>query len=294
MEIGGAAKIGCRQIEPFDIPAIVECLTKGFPDRSQAYWMQALNRLAHRDLPPDCPRFGYMLVLESRCVGVLLTIFSMTDDAERPTLRCNVSSWYIEPEARSYATLLVSCAFKNRSATFVNISPAPHTLPILKAQGYRCYSSGQFFAAPILSRSCAGTRIIQIERFRGGDCLGIDSGMRQMLTEHSERGGFSLVAATERGAASPFTFVRRRTTQGGLPAVLLTYCRDRTDFVRYAGNLGRFFLRRGFLIVILDANGPIPGLRGRFFANKAPKYFRGLQEPRLGDLTATELTLFGS
>jgi hypothetical protein len=44
---------------------------------------------------------------------------------------------------------------------------------------------------------------------------------------------------------------------------------------------------------MVDANGPVAGLGGRYFAERLPKYFRGPVEPRLGDLAYTEAALFG-
>jgi hypothetical protein len=46
--------------------------------------------------------------------------------------------------------------------------------------------------------------------------------------------------------------------------------------------------------VLLDACGPAPGLVGRFFKDRAPKYFRGARPPRLNDLAYTEAVLFGA
>jgi hypothetical protein len=60
------------------------------------------------------------------------------------------------------------------------------------------------------------------------------------------------------------------------------YCRDIADFVRFAAPLGRFLAPRGGLIVMIDANDPVPGLVGKFFRDKMPKYFRGQRGPRLG------------
>jgi hypothetical protein len=50
---------------------------------------------------------------------------------------------------------------------------------------------------------------------------------------------------------------------------------------------------RGRPVIILDADGPIAGLAGRYFADTTPKYFRGPAAPRLGDLAYTEAALFG-
>jgi hypothetical protein len=71
----------------------------------------------------------------------------------------------------------------------------------------------------------------------------------------------------------------------------LLYCRSMGDFTRCAGTLGRHFLRRGFLGVIGD--GPLPGLPGKYFQGKEPKYYKGPHRPHLGDLAFTEKVIFG-
>jgi hypothetical protein len=50
---------------------------------------------------------------------------------------------------------------------------------------------------------------------------------------------------------------------------------------------------RGRPLVIVDANGPIPGLVGMCCDGKAPKYFKGPQRPSFGDLAYTEAVMFG-
>jgi hypothetical protein len=50
---------------------------------------------------------------------------------------------------------------------------------------------------------------------------------------------------------------------------------------------------RGRPFVVIDANGPIAGLTGRYFADTMPKFYRGPVRPRLGDLAYTETALFG-
>jgi hypothetical protein len=67
------------------------------------------------------------------------------------------------------------------------------------------------------------------------------------------------------------------------------------DFVRFARPIGLFLARHtGRFLVLLDANGPVQGLVGKYFAGKANRYFCGLDRPRLGDLAYTEISLFGS
>ena len=45
--------------------------------------------------------------------------------------------------------------------------------------------------------------------------------------------------------------------------------------------------------MIVDANDPIPGLVGVFRRGSKPKYFKGPQRPRLGDLAYTEYAILG-
>jgi hypothetical protein len=73
----------------------------------------------------------------------------------------------------------------------------------------------------------------------------------------------------------------------------LAYCRDTAEYVRCAGALGRHLARSGYLLTLCDANGPVPGLVGRYFPGKSPKYFKGPVGPRLNDLAFTEAVVFG-
>jgi hypothetical protein len=52
-------------------------------------------------------------------------------------------------------------------------------------------------------------------------------------------------------------------------------------------------LAQGAALLICDAEGSIPGLPGRFFAGRTPRYFKGPNPPRLNDLAFTEMVVFG-
>ena len=77
------------------------------------------------------------------------------------------------------------------------------------------------------------------------------------------------------------------------PKLAPVYCGDVAEVVRFAGPLGRHLAARGLPFMVIDANGPIEGLTGRYFDNTQPKFFRGPARPRLGDLAYTEAALFG-
>jgi len=280
------SRVRCRQIADADLDPVAHLLTRGFgARRSLAFWRCALASLKGRSTPADMPRYGYLLENDGVPVGVILLIFSATPGGG--ALRANVSSWYVEPAFRSYAALLVSQALKRRDVTYTNISPAHHTWPILEAQGYQRFSNGVFVAVPALHRGRHG-RVLSADTVPDAP---FESFERELLVDHGEYGCISFWCATA-DRAHPFVF-RPRLVNGVIPCAQLIYCREVADVVTFAGAIARRLARRGLSFAIIDANGPIAGLTGRYFADRMPKYFRGPMRPRLGDLAYTEAALFG-
>jgi hypothetical protein len=82
-----------------------------------------------------------------------------------------------------------------------------------------------------------------------------------------------------------------------VPYARLIYCRDPGEFLRFAGPLGRFLLRHGIPLVAISANEPIHGIFKYLIFGKYlerwPKYFKGPDRPRVGDLAYSEVALFG-
>ena len=287
-QASAAPRIRCRPIVDADLDSIADLLKRGFgARRTREFWRRALARLQARAVPPDVPRYGYLLENDGAAVGAILLIFATTPGSD--AVRANVSSWYVDPAFRGYAPLLVSQALKLKHVTYLNVSAAPHTWPILEAQGYRRYSSGVFVALPALQRSNAGAvRLLPANQPPDAPHEPFE---RDLLLAHAGYGCISFWCAT-RERAHPFVF-RPRIVKSIVPCAQLIYCRDVADVVRFAGPIGRLLARRGRPFVIVDANGPIAGLIGRYVDGTMPKFFRGPAEPRLGDLADTESALFG-
>lgn len=286
-------RVRCRQIGDADLDAVVELLRRGFPARTRGYWRQGLERQKGRLLPPDLPRYGFLLESDGVPVGVVLLLFATLDAGEHVQLRCNLSSWYVDPEFRSQASLLIFFALKHKNVVYVNVSPAPHTWSTIEAQGFRRYASGQFFSIPSLNGGVAGCRLHRV-----GPDLALDGFSalpeRVLLLDHAAWGCLSLVAETGDGL-HPFVLqpVRIRSGRIRLPLFQIIFCRAIPDYVRFAGPIGRFLLQWGIPLVVHDANGPEPGLVGVFRGPMGSKYYRGPEAPRLGDLAYTERVLFG-
>lgn len=275
------AGVRVRQLEDGDTDAVVALLSRGFSDRTSDYWRHAMAQLKTRRLPGDYPRYGYALTDKDVVIGLLLLIFSRTDAGD---IRANVSSWYVEPKYRLFSNMLLAQALRMPDVTFVNVSPAPHTLQTIGQQGFVPYVGGTFVAVAALGAPRPGASMRPVAPYDGENA--------SILQKHAALGCLSY-EVNHQGTTYPFVFLPRRDRSTGVKFVQLVYCRQVADFARLSGPLGRHLLRRGFLFVILDANGPVPGLIGHYFAGRKVKCARGPAQPRLGDLTETELVLFG-
>jgi hypothetical protein len=275
-----SSKVRCRQIGEADLDAAADLLARGFPSRTRKYWTNALERLRTRTPPDGCPRYGYVLEADAAVVGVLLLIFVEIDGR----VRCNVSSWYVEPGHRGQAALLASVASKLKHVTYLNTSAADHTRPILDALGYRCYSEGQFACIPALK---AGTG--RVRPFGHGDSRRCD---HALLRAHAGAGCVVLICERNDGP-EPFVFLKRRVAGLPFPVMQLIYASGADSFAACAGPLGRFLLRQGAPVVILDAPAPIRSLAGVWFKHRGARYYKGPEQPRLNDLAFTEMVMFG-
>lgn len=287
--VSAVKKIRCRPIDAGDLPAVAELLRRGFPNRNHGFWQHALNELSGREPPAGLPKYGYLLEAAGRPVGAILMICSAMQAGNALAPRCNLSSWYVEPAFRAYAALLVSHALRHKDVTYLNVSAAPHTWPIIEAQGFSRYSDGLFVCLPALKRRSAADTVEVFEHVSHD--IPVDAFEQQIVVQHAQHGCVGLWCVAG-GRAYPFVF-RPRLVKGFIPCAQLIYCRDMDDFARFAAPIGRYLAGRGRPIVIVDANAPIPGLPGIFRRGSKPKYFKGPQRPRLGDLAYTEYAILG-
>ena len=217
-------------------------------------------------------------------------IATVVRESTAELVRCNLSSWYVEPQFRAYAALLSARALRHGPATFLNITAAPATWPIIELQGFARYCQGAFLAIPALAKAgpeCQVTPLRSSEPFEGK----LPPEELALLTEHALFGCLVLCCTTPDGV-HPFVF-RRKRIKRVLPCYQLIYCRTTADLVRCAGPIGRYLALRGAPLVLMHADAAVAGLPGLHFADHFPFYARGPDVPRSGDLTFTEAAMFG-
>ena len=203
-------------------------------------------------------------------------------------IRCNLSSWYAEPEFRGYGPLLIARALNRRDVTYFNISAAPETRPIIESQRFKRYSQGQFLT---IGRSrLFGAVDADVAGPDTAARYFADPGDRDLLQDHAGYGCISFCCVS-RNVAYPFVFEVRRL-KGLVKYAQLIYCRDLKDYVVFARPISAHLASQGCGIALIDTNGPL-AIPGVYLEGRAPKYFRGPARPRLGDLAYTEAVIFG-
>ncbi len=280
--------VRCREIASTDLEAVINLLTQGFShERNRQFWQTAIARLAEHRPPPGFPRFGHLLDLGGKLVGVILQIFAQPPGSD--AVRCSMSSWYVVPEFRMYAALMVSRALRP-AATYVNATAAPHTWPLLEAQGYVRYCNGRMLAPLWMSRGSEAARVLPFTEGTTPDGH-LTAADITVLRDHAAYGCLSVLCEAS-GRRYPFVFqLRRRLGVAGRAGLI--YCRPDAQVPRFAGALGRYLARRGFPVVGLDADGPIPGVPG-LYLNGRPRFFKGPDRPRIGDHAYSERAMFGT
>jgi hypothetical protein len=282
------SRVRRRPIAETDLAGVTDLLARGFPQRSRRYWERGLRRMGERPAIDGCPRYGLLLESEAGPVGAALTLFGMGESGQN--IRCNLSSWTVDPAYRMQAPLLVASLLKRPDVTFINISPAPHTWPTITAQGFRPYAEGQVIVATAPAPVPPGVRVLSEPR------TWRDLPEATLLDDHRRYGCTILVAETPDGRR-PFVFLPMRARSGRLPLPLmqLIYCRDVADLPSCAGAIGRWFLRRGRIGLVVESGVPMPiGAPVLRRLPRSAKFFRGPHPPRLGDLSYTERVIFGA
>jgi hypothetical protein len=294
--VASAGGVRCRQIGPADLDAVADLLTIGFPRRDRNYWVAALLYLKEREVPEGFPRYGYMLSHGDRLAGALLLIFTPGINGRANATRCNVSSWYVVPEFRALAPLLLNPVLRHKQVTFINTSPADNTLPTIKAQGFERFCNGVFAATPALTTRSWTGKAIRLEAVAQAQDYLPDFEVA-VLQDHAARGCMSVILQ-HHGEICPVVFRRRMVGQRSgylrVPCAQLIYARDLECIERFSGVIGRYLALRGMPVLLIGANQKIAGLSGKYYEGRTPMYYRGPDRPRLGDLAYTEAALFGA
>ncbi len=281
-ETGLRQLVRIREIECADFPQL-KLLFTGSYSSDEYSWL--FNFLRHHPTPAGQPKYGYLLEARGKAVGGIILISSSISTGQGSFVRCQLTSLRVDPEFRGHgAFLLMTRAKSNPDVTYVNLSAVPASRPIIEAQGFVKYAHGQFAAIPILSAfksSKSGVRILEGSQRPGSPFTQYEY---DLMADHARYGCVCFWCATgER--AYPFVF-KLRFVKRVIPVAQLIYCQDAACIKNFAKQIGLVLARYGRFLILVDANGPMTGLIGRYFDGWLPRWYKG-KKPRLGDLAYT-------
>ncbi len=269
-----ANRLHCRLIAENDLEGVADLLTRGFPNTRREHWTAGFARWRAVPAIEEMPRYGYLLDTGFGPVGAILMISSRRGKH----IVSNLCGWYVDPQWKSHAGLLMSLATKLRHVTYVDTSPAPGLWRMLQTQGFSPYNFGRtaVFAFPGLGAV--------------SDHIPDDLPEAQLLRDHRAMGLLSLTVKKD-GIVSPFVFRPHHLERPKVPMMDVMFCRNARDLTRCAGALARHFLPKGSVGFLID--GDMESLLSHYAEGREPRYFKGPYRPVLGDLAYTEKAIFG-
>lgn len=274
-----------REITHNDLEAVRELLVEGFPLRRNEYWVKGLANLGSLRPMEGFPRYGYLVDVDGAAQGLMLTI---TSDRGVQGTRTNFSSWYVREGYRQFATFLFRHALKLKNTTFLNLSPSEHILPILNAFGFKPYTKGVVMVDLRTATRARSTRGL-VQRLGMDDLSSLPETEGQIAEDHFRMGCDVLRLETD--ARSGLLIHRRKWIKRLLPCSQVIYA-DPGLIAELAGMVMRALASRGSVLALWDADYTREPAVGRVFA-RSIRYFKGADAPPVGDLSYSELAVFG-
>jgi hypothetical protein len=274
-----------REIRDDDLEAVRALLVEGFPLRSDNYWAKGLANLA--SLPPveGFPKYGYLVDADDAPQGLLLTI---TSDRGAHGVRTHLSSWYVREGYRHFALLVLRHALDLQNTTFINPSPSDHVVRVLNAFGFEPYTAGVVMLdlrMAMRRRSSRGA----VQRLGIGDLADLSEPEGQIAEDHLRMGCDVLRLETDVRAG--LLIHRRKWIRRSLPCSQVILA-DPDLVLELARPVVRALASRGSLLALCDVDQTREPAIGRVFRRRI-RYFKGAEAPPVGDLSYSELAVFG-
>lgn len=144
-------KAHIRPVHERDINSII-LLLHGYHDSRLS--LEEWRRLFEHPRPvKNQPNLGFVLESSDQLVGFVGAIYSERLVEGRVERFCNLSSWYVRPEFRSYSIALLMAVLKQPGYTFTDLSSNQAYIPMKNRCGFRQLESYKLLCGPWLYRS---------------------------------------------------------------------------------------------------------------------------------------------
>lgn len=279
-------------LEPIDnsnLAAALDLLVRGFPRRSRAFWERAVTQIIRYNASSEQNSIGQLLVVKGSTAGVMLTLRSQIFGTDgRPRNVTNLSSWYVEPEHRLLAPLMLREMVCDRAAVFTDLTPSKEVVRMLPAFGFKPLNAGiSAIPLPLAALHTQGSsRVLSFDEMAPG---ALTEREVKLVERHVAFGATAAVLSVD-GRHLPLLFVSRKVRQ--LPIAELIYCTDTVLLMKELGAIARFLLKQGKLGLFVDIplDFKVPGAH---FVGRGLKFAKGEWPVKGTDYAGSELLLLG-
>jgi hypothetical protein len=221
-------------------------------------------------------------------VAVALAPASVRQGADgRPRTLVNVASWYVRPQFRWRAALMLRAMLADPKAVYIDVTPTPDVARMLTLMGFRAVNVGIVLACTVghAWRSAAGARVRELQP---DDALPPDSPPREQIDWHRDLACLPLLM--EHGSQRTLLIYRTKRMRG-LPVARLKYIGSHDALHRHLGALARHLLAKGFVFMSWDRRTSTPDSPFNVTRSGGIWYARGGDFEDRTDFIGTELSL---
>jgi hypothetical protein len=274
-----------RPIDDSNSGDALAVLTRGFPEKSESFWAEGLQKILASPSRRDAEPVGCLMEIGGEDVGIVLTI-----PGERPGPACaqkilNLAAWYVDEPHRWLAPRMLQKVVA-QDAVFTDLTPSLAAQAINQRLGFEMLNEGfQVFPLPWTAlRTRKQARVISVEEAK------LPDDMRATLDQHARLG---CVVAVLQDGADHHPLIFSRMTRRRLPGARVILTDSKQLIVNNLAVVSRFLLRNGMLFLLMDANRADASAGGSITRWSAPTYVKGAADRNRIDHTYSELIFFG-
>jgi hypothetical protein len=275
-----------RPIDDCNSGKALAVLKRGFPEKSESLWADALRKILSSPSRRDAEPIGFLMAVGEEDVGIVLTIPSRRAEQGGTRDVINLAAWYVDEPHRWMASRMLQKVIAQEASVFTDLTPSLAAQQINQRLGFEILNEGfQVFPLPWTAlRARRQARVISLDEARLADVT------RATLDHHARLG--CLVAVLRNGADHhPLIFSRMMRRR--LPGCRVILTSSKRLIVDHLAVISRFLLGNGLFFLQMDANRGDATIGSSITRWSAPTYVKGATDRSGIDHTYSELVFVG-
>jgi len=275
-----------RPIDDCNSVQALAVLTRGFPEKSESFWAEGLQKILASPSRRDAEPVGFLMAIGDEDVGVVLTIPSERPGPDGTRHVFNLAAWYVDEPHRWLAPRMLQKVVAQEATVFTDLTPSAAAQQINQRLGFEILNEG-FQVFPLLwtaLRPRKQARVISVDQAK------LPDDMRATLEQHARLG---CVVAVLQDGRDHHPLIFSRMTRRHLPGARVILTDSKKLIVDNLAVISRFLLGNGMLFLLMDANRADATAGSSISRWSAPTYVKGATDRNRIDHTYSELIFLG-